>query len=126
MQVNGMRNQQQSFGMAFQKMNKGVLDVVSSRLKEKDVAVFKELIKAQDANKNVDIVTFADGKKRLSANIFPTETNNDVHMVTISEGWLDALRSPLNFFKSVCKKADKMSKEVEVKNRISDSINSLN
>lgn len=126
MQVNGVSPQQQSFGMAFQKMDKNVLEVVNSRIKEKDVAAFKELIKAQDANKNVGIVTFADGKNRLSANIFPLDMNNGVRMISLRENWLEALRSPIHFIKTVCQKADKMSKEVESKSKISDAINSLN
>ncbi len=129
MQVSSVNNQQQNFGMAFTKMGDGAVEALKKRLKEKDVAKLQELIDSQKANKNVDIFLYTVGSSdstRLGANIFPkSPSKTGILMKQPSEGILEMLRSPIHFVESLCKKADKMSKNIESTQNVNDVVDSV-
>lgn len=129
MQVNSVNNQQQSFGMAFTKMNDSAKKALKKRIKEKDFAKLQDLINSQNNNKNVNIYLYTTGpdSTRLGANIYPTSvsSSSNICMQSPREGFINSLRSPLHFIESLCNKANKMSAKVEENSKMDNLFKSL-
>ena len=129
MQVSSVNNQQQSFGMAFTKMGDGAVDALKKRVKGNDIVKLQELIDSQKANKNVDIFLYTVGgadSTRLGANIFPkSHSKTEILMKQPCEGLFGMLRSPIHFVESLCKKADKMSDQIDAEAKLNNAIDSI-
>ena len=128
MKVIRVENQQQNFGMSF-KIDPCAEKILKKRLKEEDLAKFQELISSQKNNKNVDIFLcppefsfFHD--RKLGANISPKKYTDKIP-ISISESLFTIFRSPLHFIELLCKKADKMSKNIESTQNVNDVVDSV-
>ncbi len=116
MQINQSynRSHQQSFG-AFH-IHAGVKEALQKRASATDIEEIAKLITEQKLNKNVDITLYTTKSTKLGANIFPKDFKTSVATKQPQEGLFYRLRSPLKFIKSICKKADKMSENIELEN----------
>lgn len=128
MKVTRVNNQQQNFGMSF-KIDPYAERILKKRLNEVDLAKFQELILSQKNNKNVDIFlcppesSFFNDRK-LGANI-SSKKNTDKIPISINESLFTIFRSPLHFIELLCKKADKMSKNIESIKNVNDVVDSV-
>lgn len=125
MQINQSYNHlhQQSFG-AFH-IHAGVKEALQKRASATDIEEFVKLIAEQKLNKNVDITLYTTKSTKLGANIFPKDFRTSIATEYPQEGLLYRLKSPLKFIKSICKKADKMSENIEVENAKKQALNNI-
>lgn len=125
MQINQSYNpsHQQSFG-AFH-IHAGVKEALQKRASATDIEEFVKLIAEQKLNKNVDITLYTTKSTKLGANIFPKDFRTSIATEYPQEGLLYRLKSPLKFIKSICKKADKMSENIEVENAKKQALSNI-
>ena len=125
MQINQSYNHlhQQSFG-AFH-IHAGVKETLQKRASATDIEEFVKLIAEQKLNKNVDITLYTTKSTKLGANIFPKDFRTSIATEYPQEGLLYRLKSPLKFIKSICKKADKMSENIEVENAKKQALSNI-
>lgn len=116
MEIRNTVTPQQSFGMAFRNISDGAKEALRARLKADDVGKYKELLNSQVNNKNVDIYLYSvDGLEstKLGANVYPKGGFGNIRAQLLEESWPHILRNPLKFIELTCKKADKMSAEID-------------
>ena len=113
MQVNRINSYQQNFqGISF---HDGVTDVIKHRVKVSELKTLQDLVADIKSNKlvsaNVYLQEGGDSSK-LGANIYTTVGNSEVRNEYVDEGMFYRFKSPVSFFKLICKKVNKMTEKV--------------
>lgn len=114
MQVQNITSKQQNFGMSIM-TTKAANNILNKRLKEYLHPYFYDLKVAQRKNNlvNIDLYAVNETTARLGANIYPVNPKTDIRTVQMKESCLYHILNPLGFLEKVCKKADKMAKDIK-------------